>query len=132
MSEEIIKVVDALAAKFGIAINWAEANVMPHMQQLTDRYIGYEIANNIYLIVVWTLVSIASWAFFSVCYRKSSWKTRGFNEDDWWSWGTLLFVFVGTAVTFVSVITFLVCAKEIITCVMLPEMVILNYLKRMM
>lgn len=34
MSEEVIKILDALAEKFGLAIDWTSANVLPYLQQL--------------------------------------------------------------------------------------------------
>ena len=34
MSEEIIKVLDALAEKFGVAVDWTSANVIPYLEQL--------------------------------------------------------------------------------------------------
>ena len=37
MSEKIIKVIDALADKFGLAIDWTSANVMPYVQDLTGK-----------------------------------------------------------------------------------------------
>lgn len=30
MSEEVIKILDALAEKFGLAIDWTSANVLPY------------------------------------------------------------------------------------------------------
>lgn len=32
MSVEVIKVLDALVEKFGIAIDWTSANVLPYLQ----------------------------------------------------------------------------------------------------
>lgn len=39
MSEEVIKILDALAEKFGLAIDWTSANVLPYLQQLCDKYV---------------------------------------------------------------------------------------------
>ena len=43
MSEEIIKVLDDLAQRFGVAINWADKNVMPYLQELFDKFIDWEM-----------------------------------------------------------------------------------------
>lgn len=43
MSEEVIKILDALAEKFGLAIDWTSANVLPYLQQLCGKYVTYEI-----------------------------------------------------------------------------------------
>ena len=36
MSDEVIKVIDALAERFGIVIDWSSENVIPYLQQLCD------------------------------------------------------------------------------------------------
>lgn len=54
MSEEVIKILDALAEKFGLAIDWTSANVLPYLQQLCGKYVTYEIATS----VVWILIGI--------------------------------------------------------------------------
>lgn len=128
MSEEIIKVVDALAAKLGIAIDWTAANMMPYLQQLADRYIGYEIATNIYWIVVWAFAAIVLWILCYTCYRKADFEDGGDN----WAFAFGLTGFAGMLVTAIFVGTLFCNVKEIITCIMLPEQVILDYLKGMM
>lgn len=54
MSEEVIKILDALTEKFGLAIDWTSANVLPYLQQLCGKYVTYEIATS----VVWMLIGI--------------------------------------------------------------------------
>jgi heme/copper-type cytochrome/quinol oxidase subunit 2 len=132
MSEEIIKVVDALAAKLGIAIDWTSANVMPYLQQIAERYIGYEIGTNIYWIVVWALVTIVVLVGFYVCYRKSEWKQYGFDDDSGWCYFTIVFGVVSVISVIIFTTVLFTCGQEIITCIMLPEKVVLDYLQGMM
>ena len=54
MSEEIIKVLDVLAEKFGLAVDWTSENVIPYLEQLCGKYVNYEIATS----VVWLLLGI--------------------------------------------------------------------------
>lgn len=54
MSEEIIKVLDALAEKFGLAVDWTSANVIPYLEQLCGKYVNYEIVTS----VIWLLFGI--------------------------------------------------------------------------
>ena len=49
MSKEIIKILDALAEKAGLAIDWTSANVFPYLQQLCSKYVTYEITTSIKL-----------------------------------------------------------------------------------
>lgn len=37
MSEEIIKILDHIGSKFGVAIDWTDKNVMPYLQELADK-----------------------------------------------------------------------------------------------
>lgn len=54
MNNEIIKVLDHLCDKFGIAIDWSSNNVIPYLQDLMARMIKYVIYTNI----LWLVVSI--------------------------------------------------------------------------
>lgn len=47
MSDEIIKILDDLGQRFGIAIDWSSQNVMPYLQDLVRRFTTYEIATSI-------------------------------------------------------------------------------------
>lgn len=49
MSEEIIKVLDDLAERFGVAIDWTSKNVTPYLQELFDKFIAWELWTS----VVW-------------------------------------------------------------------------------
>lgn len=54
MSEEIIKVLDNLGEKFGIAIDWSSQNVIPYLQDLMSRFIAYRN----YSAIIWIVMSI--------------------------------------------------------------------------
>lgn len=58
MSEEIIKVLDNLAEKFGIAVDWTSQNVLPYLQELCDKYVNYEIWTSVVYVVICLLVVI--------------------------------------------------------------------------
>jgi len=47
MANEIIKVLDNLGEKFGIAIDWSSANVVPYLQDLMTRIVKYETYTSI-------------------------------------------------------------------------------------
>ena len=50
-AEEIIKIINELCAKFGIAIDWTSQNVLPYLQELMGRVATYHI--------VWESIIIA-------------------------------------------------------------------------
>ena len=39
ISEQVIKVLDAVCDKFGIAIDWSSNNVIPYIEQLRNKII---------------------------------------------------------------------------------------------
>lgn len=55
MSNEIISVIDALAAKFGIVIDWTSQNVMPLVAETLEQLIEYKTALNGVLVIVFLL-----------------------------------------------------------------------------
>ena len=60
MSQEIIKVLDNLAQKFGIAIDWTSQNILPYLQDLMSRYISLQNAYAVTWIVISAIILIIS------------------------------------------------------------------------
>lgn len=52
MSDEIIKVLDDLSRRFGIAVDWSAANVIPYLQDLMTRIVKYETWTSITWLVL--------------------------------------------------------------------------------
>lgn len=68
MSEEIIKVLDNLAERFGVAVDWTSTNVIPYLQELCSKYITYEIA----ISVTWLVIGILCLIFLSIHLQKQN------------------------------------------------------------
>ena len=56
MSNEIIKVLDDLSKRFGIAIDWSSANIMPYLQDLMARIVKYETYTSIVWLVLGAII----------------------------------------------------------------------------
>ena len=53
MSEEtIIRIIDVLAEKMGILVDYSRENIIPYARDLTERYIDYIIINDIIYIIM--------------------------------------------------------------------------------
>ena len=52
ISEQVIKVLDAVCDKFGIAIDWTSNNVIPYIEQLGNIIISYDLCMSIMWLVV--------------------------------------------------------------------------------
>ena len=77
MGNEIIKVLDNLGEKFGIAIDWSSKNVFPYLQDLTKRIVNYEIMNHF----IWIGVSIIGLIILTVIRIKVK-KNKDIDYDD--------------------------------------------------
>lgn len=127
MSDEIIKVLDDLSERLGIAIDWSSQNVMPYLQDLMDRYINLEITGSVIWIVISVLAIIGTlvFSFKFVPYAKKR------SEDDYWSsWDAAMHACVIIAIIVILTFLFVVLQQvfDIVTCCIVPEQMILNYL----
>ena len=58
ISEQVIKVLDAVCDKFGIVIDWTSDNVIPYIQQLGNKIITYDICNSIMWLVIGSVIPL--------------------------------------------------------------------------
>ena len=127
MSEEIIKILDHLASKFGIAIDWTSANVAPYLKELTDRFIAHEIATSIYVVLCLLVCVVVTAIFSRVSYP---WAARvGFNPDEGAAWPYAISIFVLCVLAFFLILNIFIQGHDILTCYTLPEKMILQLLK---
>lgn len=127
MSEEIIKVLDNLAQKFGIAIDWTSQNVMPYLEDLASRYIAY---NNLIAItqIVISVILIATGIICTIKLirwtKKDTFDT--YNDDEFifitGMTGSLILIALGVVLIIGNTI-------GIIQNVCMPELTILDYIK---
>ena len=127
MSEEVIKILDALAEKFGLAIDWTSANVLPYLQQLCGKYVTYEIATS----VVWMLIGICLLFIGKYVIEKAKYCWRKYNEEEYSDYGCgtmLLGILAGCAI--VGGIVVILCQTfDIVTCITFPEKIIIEELQ---
>ena len=129
MSEEIIKVLDALAEKFGLAVDWTSANVIPYLEQLCDKYVNYEIATSVVWIMLGLLFSIVGIICYKIVYKHKDWGVTYYEtiSDDYFGRGLIYF---GVILIFV-VASLMVITQifDIVTCFTFPEKIIIEELK---
>ncbi len=71
MGEQVIKVVDDLAAKAGIVIDWTQDNAMPLVMETLEQFIALEIAQCITWIVI-CLLPILFCIFAWINFKKAT------------------------------------------------------------
>lgn len=123
MSEEVIKVLDNLAQKFGIAIDWTNQNILPYLQDLMGRYISLQNSYAIIWIVISIIMIIGSIILISKCIKAT--KKRYNTDEDDIAWEILLSIIIITIFVIVLFCNIFGLLQNIFT----PEITILNYLK---
>lgn len=119
MSKEIIEILDYVGAKFGLAIDWTDKNVLPYIKELSNHYIHYELwLSTISVIACTTIILIC------ICTLKKKWRLAIDKWDDeaiaFCVGAILLIIFLGIIEGFEIV--------DIIKCITFPEMQIYEYL----
>lgn len=128
ISDQIIAVIDNLCAKFGIAIDWTSENVIPYITELAGKFIKYEIATNVFYVVL-ILISLC----VSIKYLKIT--TKKTIESDWDEMYAIPMAIV--VITTVICVAFFALAAipsviDIITCLTFPEKMIFDYVSSLM
>ena len=119
MSDEIIKLLDDLGQRFGIAIDWSSENVMPYLQDLVRRFTTYEIATSIMWLTIGMIFLLAG-IIFSIKIVKSE------NRD---IHGAALFSVILALIGVVMVVWQIL---DMITCYTIPEKLIFEYVNSLL
>lgn len=127
MSEEVIKILDALAEKFGLAIDWTSANVLPYLQQLCGKYVTYEIATS----VVWILIGICLLFVGKYVIEKAKYCWKKYKEERYsdYDFGAILFGVLAGCAIIGGIVVILYQTFDIVTCITFPEKIIIEELR---
>ena len=79
-SEELIKVLEYLGGKVGIAIDWTSANMLPYLQELCEKIIAYEIWTSLAWIAFMWGVLLILWGVTTPCWIVAAKKDWCFSE----------------------------------------------------
>ena len=126
MSDEIIKVLDALAEKFGLAVDWTSSNILPYIQELAGKIVRWEIGTSI----MWLVIGVILLILIVPCIKFAKYAHKKAKEDRYSCWD-LIEVFIITA-TVVCVISGIIMSiwqiYDIITCYTFPEKILLDFI----
>lgn len=124
MADEIIKIIDDLANRLGIAIDWSSKNITPYLKELFVKYTNYEMATSIMWLIIFVITIIigvlfAKWAFEYDDYEDGS--------------AVQAFIIILSVVLFLACVFSIIgiCCQtiDIIKCCTFPEKIILDYLR---
>ncbi len=127
MSQEIIKVLEYLGEKLGIAIDWTTENVLPYAEQLFKRYASYKIVSasmDIFTGIVFAvIIIILTRKMFNGYHKANASKT----DNLWWEYDfgpTLLgaFIIAAIIVSTIATLVFTLCGmSNLIEWIIIPE-----------
>lgn len=124
MSEEIIKVLDALSQKVGLAVDWTSVNVIPYLQQIYTKMVNYELWTSVAWIVI-SLIPIILLIIFGRYCDKNEGKESFKDDEDF----IIAIGFILVILTVIGIIITIFQVFDIITCLTFPEKIIMNQLK---
>lgn len=119
MGNEIIKVLDNLAEKFGIAIDWSSENVLPYLQDLSKRIVNYEIMKDFIWIGMFTIGLIA----LTIIIIKVR-KNKDMYSDD--RFIATLFCSIGMVILLATTI---INIFDIVKATNIPEATVIEYIQ---
>lgn len=89
ISEQVIKVLDAVCDKFGIAIDWTSNNVIPYIQELGNKIITYDICNSIMWLVIGSVIPLTVAILIKKFLNKKKLEAKERMNDYYYTDGSL-------------------------------------------
>lgn len=141
MGNEVIKVLNHLCDKFGIAIDWTSSNVMPYLQDLMSRIVKYGIYQNVSDIInclIFLLIAIIiTRKLYKASYKYASIykETNKHDDKDNASFFTMAFLISLATTAFVTVMALYVIktsVDEIIELSTVPEKYVIEMIQEQM
>ena len=122
----MIKVLDALSEKLGIAIDYTSDNVIPYVQQLSEKLVNYELATSIMFIVLNVIPVIVTLVLIKYIMKSVKNGTYKNGDKNFYEVTTILAVVLSFLCIFFT-INIIFEAIDIITCITFPEKIIFEY-----
>ena len=114
MSDEIIKVIDHLAEKMGIAVDWTADNVLPKLQDTMDRYVKYLVMKDTIWIIASVIVLILA---IALLLRFAD----GISDDE--------YIMLCGTIAIVAIVVIVFCSIHIAKCKTVPEIIMYEYVR---
>lgn len=129
LSNEIIKILDALAERFGIAVDWTAENIIPYLTQLGTKYVNYEMVTSIVYMILGVIFGVIGIVLWRKLYKNKEFgvERKSYCGDDY---GVRFFSYFGLSI--LCLISYMIITTQIfdiVKCCTFPEMIIIEELK---
>jgi hypothetical protein len=125
-SGEIIKLLDDLGKRFGIAVDWSNKNVVPYLQDLSSRIVNYEIATSAINIVISAVIVFLLYKLIKYIVRQFKEEQGFFYDVEELSIGACIFsAIIGACVIFGSFAE----VFDIVEALTIPEKTIIEFVQ---
>ena len=127
VSDQIIKVLDEVGKRFGLAIDWTQQNIVPYLQELSHKIINYEIWTSSIKIVFALIFAIGLGVILKRTIKESLTKRDCVYDDNF---GWILTSIVLCVIVSIDMFYMLDKIIHIVTCLTLPEKVIFEFIQQ--
>lgn len=134
MSDEIIKVLDDLAKRFGVAIDWTAENVLPLIKQAMSNLVTYKIVSNALMIVLGVVSLIVAGVLIKQLLKPKAnnrlYEKHGINDNKYelTTSGNTAACVAGASTVF-GVMCICASIDELLRWTIMPEIQIITYIK---
>lgn len=119
VSDQIIKVLDNLCDKFGLAIDWSSKNVQPYLKELMAKCVNYTFAIDVVWLCVAILLLVAG-----IILLTMGLKIR--KKHNYWDDTEFAFVIFSVLAFGATILICIFAIPEMIACKTFPEKVIID------
>lgn len=116
VSDQIIKVLDNLCEKFGLAIDWSSKNVQPYLKELMAKCVNYTFAIDVMSLCIAILLVIVG-----IIMLNAGKKSKNYCSDT-----AFTFTLFSASAFVVAVVICIITIPEMIACKTFPEKVIID------
>ena len=134
VSEQVIKVLDAVCDKFGIAINWTSDNVIPYIEQLGNKIITYDICMSIMWLVMGSVIPLTVAILIKKFLNQKKLEAKESSNEYYYTDGSLdegalyCYLIIGILLV-IAIVIGTISSQNIIQDVVFPEKTIIEFIK---
>ena len=121
MSTEMLQ---KLAEKFGLMLDWSSSTAIPYLQQLAERVVRFEVGQSIFWMIIGIIFIIVGIGLFVFVYKKC--KAEEYFDEEILFWISL----VGVICIVAGVIIIGCQVYDLVTCYYLPEKILFRYVSK--